>query len=336
MKYRTILLLLCTAAIALLLAACGDDDNGGSATATAAAGTSTPSAAASGAFFDCTALHPGSTPQATGFPATVTDGAGTSVTINSAPAKIASLDAAHTEILYAIGAADQVTAVDNTSDCPAAAASLPKVDAYNPSVEAITALHPDLVVLAFDTGDIAAALRNAGLAVLVLPSPSDINGAYDDIELLGKATGHPGEADALVTSMSDAVRALGQVNHPTPGPKIYHELDNTYFSVGPGSFLEDMYKTLGATNIADATNEAYPQLSSESIIADDPDVIILADEGSGESAATVAARPGWSAISAVTNHRIYTINPDIVSRPGPRIIDALRQLSDDLYGQAGG
>ena len=223
-------------------------------------------------------------------------------------------------------------AADKTSDCPAAAASLPKVDAFNTSVEAITALHPDLVILGFVyQSDIASALRSAGLTVLTLTSPADINGVYDDIELMGKVTGHPGEADALVTNMSNQAHAIEQQYAGRPQRIVYHEVDNTYYSVGPGSFIDDLYKTLGAKNIADSAGEAYPQLSSEAIIAANPDVIILADEDAGESATTVAARPGWSSIAAVSGHNIFTIDPDIASRPGPRIVDALRQLAADLY-----
>ena len=114
--------------------------------------------------------------------------------------------------------------------------------------------------------------------------------------------------------------------------RVYHELDNTYYSVGPGSFIDDLYKTLGATNIAESTGEAYPQLSAEAIIAANPDVIILADEGAGESADTVAARPGWTAIAAVKNDRVYA------DRPGHRQPRRARasstrcaQLEADLY-----
>jgi iron complex transport system substrate-binding protein len=330
MKIYTLLFAL-VAVLVISLAACGGDDDNASATATVTP-SATPSAAASGPFFDCTATHPATTADASAFPVTVTDGAGNSVTITAPPASIASLDGAHTEILYAIGAGDQVSAVDNFSDCPAAAASLPKIDSFNVSLEAITAQHPDLVILGFVyQSDIASALRSAGLTVMTLPSPSDINGVYDQMELLGQATGHAGEADALVTNMANEVHAISTEVEGKTAPTVYHEVDNTYYSAGPGSFIDDLYMTLGAKNIADSAGEAYPQLSSEGIIRRNPDVIILADEDSGESATTVAARPGWSVVKAVQDHHVYIVNPDIVSRPGPRIVDALRALQADLY-----
>jgi iron complex transport system substrate-binding protein len=332
MKIYTLLFAL-VAALALSLAACGGDDNASSTPTRASTVTATAApTVASGPFFDCTATHPSTTAAAAAFPVTVTDGTGASVTIAAPPARIASLDAAHTEVLYAIGAANQVAAVDNFSDCPVAASSLPKIDSFNISLEAITAQQPDLVVLGFTAQpDIVAGLQGAGIKVLTLPSPSGINGVYDQIELLGKVTGHAGDADALVTNMSSQVHAISAQVAGKTAPAVYHEVDNTYFSAGPGSFIDDLYKTLGATNIAASTGEAYPQLSSEAIIAANPDVIVLADEGAGESATTVAARPGWSVIKAVTDHHVYAVDPDVVSRPGPRIVDALRALEADLY-----
>jgi iron complex transport system substrate-binding protein len=330
MKIYTLLFTL-VAALAISLAACGGDDDNASATVThAPSGT----AVASGPFFDCTASHPSKTVDASAFPVTVTDGTGVSVTLAAPPTKIASLDAAHTEVLYAIGAGGQIAADDNYSDCPAAAASLPHIDSFNISLEAITAQQPDLVVLGFTAQpDIVAGLQGAGIKVLTLPSPSGINGVYDDIELLGKVTGHPGDADTLVINMSHEVEDIGtRVSGKTP-PAVYHEVDNTYYSAGPNSFIDDLYKTLGATNIAQSSGEAYPQLSAEAIIAANPDVIILADEDSGESATTVAARPGWSVIKAVQEHHVYAVDPNIVSRPGPRLVDALRALESDLYPQ---
>ena len=336
MKIHTLLLAL-AAAMAIAFAACGDDnDDKSSATATRAPtqttqATATPTALPPTTVFDCGATHAAKTPDASAFPVTLTDSSGNTVTIETAPKKIASMDAAHTEVLFAIGAAGQVSAVDNTSDCPTSVSTLPKLDAFTPSVEAITAQQPDLVFLAYDPGDLAASLKAAGINVILQPFPPSINAIYDDIELIGKATGHADDADALVTSMSDEVHNIEQSVAGKTGPTVFHELDNTYFSVGEGSFVDDMYTILGAKNIGHGSGQAGPQLSSEAIIAANPDVIILADEEFGENAQTVAARPGWSNINAVKDHRVYGLDPDIVSREGPRIIDALRLLKAALY-----
>ncbi|HLA18522.1 MAG TPA: ABC transporter substrate-binding protein, partial [Dehalococcoidia bacterium] len=95
--------------------------------------------------------------------------------------------------------------------------------------------------------------------------------------------------------------------------------------------IGDLYGMLGAANIADVTGQPYPQMSGEAIIQADPDVIILADEDAGESSETVNARPGWESVAAVRNHRVYAIDPDIVSRPGPRLVEALQTLAGYLY-----
>jgi len=319
-------------AVLVFAAACGDGDGDSAPTgATVAAATDGPTEAPAAFTFDCAATFPGSAPDASAFPAAVTDGSDRSLTIGAAPQAIASLSAGHTEILYAIGAADAMTAVDNTSDCPAAAALLEKVDAFSPSVESIVALEADLIVLFFDPGDLVQSLEGLGLAVLMMPSPSTIAGVYEQIEILGDATGHAAEADTLIASMKAAVSDVTDGLDGQDAPTFFHEVDNTYYTAGPGSFIADLYDQLGAENIAEATGQAFPQMSAEAIIAADPQVIILADEDAGESAETVAARPGWGAIAAVQQGRVHVVSPDIVSRPGPRLVEALQTLAGYLY-----
>ncbi len=331
---RIVFVLAGLVAVLVFAAACGDDDAGSDATpagATVAAATDGPTEAPAAFKFDCTETFPGSAPDASAFPAAVTDGSGRSLAIEAAPQAIASLSAGHTEILYAIGAAGALTAVDNTSDCPAAAASLEKVDAFSPSVESIVALEADLLVLFFDPGDLVQSLEDLGLDVLMMPSPSTIAGVYDQIEVLGDATGHASEADALIASMSVAVSDVTDGLQGLAAPTFFHEVDNNYYTAGPGSFIADLYDQLGAENIAEATGQAFPQMSAEAIIAADPQVIILADEDAGESARTVAARPGWGSIAAVQDGRVHVVSPDIVSRPGPRLVEALQTLAGYLY-----
>jgi iron complex transport system substrate-binding protein len=284
------------------------------------------------AVFDCVGPQETTAPDATAFPVEVTDSVGNTVTLEAPPQSIASLSAGHTEILYAIGAGDQVTAVDSTSDCPQAVNDLPKVDAFTPSVEAIADLQPDLVVIFFDPGDLQASLQNLDIPVLNLAAPASIQGVYDQTELLGEATGHAADAAGLVADMQAAVQSIqSEIGDAVPAPTVFHEIDNTYFTAGPGSFIADLYDILGAQNIADATGQPFPQMSAEAIIEADPEVIILADEDAGETPDTVKARPGWGSVSAVQNDRIHIIDPDIVSRPGPRLVEALRTLAMFLY-----
>lgn len=282
--------------------------------------------------FDCEAPAAATAPDASAFPADITDSVGNAVTLAAPPERIVSLSAGHTEILYAIGAGRQVAAVDSTSDCPQAVIDLPQVDAFTPSVEAIADLEPDLVVIFFDPGDLQSSLQGLGIPVLNLAAPDSVQGVYDQTALLGEATGHGDEAADVVAGMQEAVRDVrSRLADVTGGPRVFHEIDSSYFSAGSGTFIGDLYAMLGAENIADATGEAYPQLSAEAIIRADPEVIVLADEDAGETPDTVKARPGWGNVSAVRNGRIYTVDPDVVSRPGPRLVEALRTLAALLY-----
>ncbi|MCH7485343.1 MAG: ABC transporter substrate-binding protein [Chloroflexi bacterium] len=329
---RIVFVLAGLVAVLVFAAACGDDDAGGDATPTETQEfTASPTEDPAAFSFDCAEAFPGSAPDASAFPAEITDGSGRLLTIEAAPQAIASLSAGHTEILYAIGAADAMTAVDNTSDCPAAVASLEHVDAFSPSVESIVALGADVVVLFFDPGDLVQSLEDLGVTVLMMPSPSTIAGVYEQIEVLGDATGHAAEADTLIASMRVAVSEITNGLDALDAPTFFHEVDNTYYTAGPGSFIADLYDQLGAENIAEATGQPFPQMSAEAIIAADPQVIILADEDAGESADTVAARPGWGAIAAVQDGRVHVVSPDIVSRPGPRLVEALETLAGYLY-----
>ncbi len=317
--------------IAVLIVACGggDDEEGGQAgTAT---GTATAGASAFAAF-DCDREYPGTAPDASGFPLEVTDDNGETLTLEAPPAAIVSLSAAHVEVLYAIGAGDQLVAGDKFSDCPKAASELEHLDSFQPSVEAIAALNPDLVLLAFPDPDLQEALDGVAVPSMLLGIPDSVDGVIDQIELLGGAVGHADEAATLGGAMEqrieEIVQSLPEVEAP---PKVFHEVDNTLFTVGPGSFVGDLYDILKVENIAEATGEAFPQMAQEAIIEAAPDVIILADEVAGESAETVKARPGWDSIPAVQNDRIYAVDPDIVSRPGPRVVEALETLAGLLY-----
>ncbi len=318
------------AVVALAVLACNGGGSGPSPTATPAP---TPSPTVEARFSFVCADAPFDTPtEETAFPLELSDSVGNTVTLEAPPQRVVSLSAGHTEILYALGAGGQVGAVDNTSDCPAATADLPMVDAFTPSVEAIAALEPDLVIIFFDPGDLQSSLQGLDIPVLNLASPSSVEGVYEQVDLLGEATGHALDAARLIADMQAAVQDIrSEIGDVADAPTVFHEIDNTYFTAGPGSFIADLYDILGAGNIAEATGQPFPQMSTEAIIEADPEVIILADEDAGESPDTVRDRPGWGSVSAVRNDRVHVIDPDIVSRPGPRLVEALRTLAAYLY-----
>ncbi len=266
------------------------------------------------------------------FPVTVTGSDSKQLTLNGAPQRIVALAPSFVEVLYAVGAGDSIVAVDQNTDYPAQAAAKPKISGFQPSVEGIAAQTPDLVIITYDPGGLRESLERLSIKVLNLNAPESIKGALDQIELLGRVAGRRDEAAKLIGDMRASIDAItAKLAGVQQGPTIFHEIDSTYYTAGPGSFVDDLYATLKARNIAAGTGQAYPQISAEAIIQGNPQVIVLADEDAGESPQTVAARPGWSQIAAVQDHRVYTIDPDIVSRPGPRLVDALQALAKLLY-----
>lgn len=261
------------------------------------------------------------------------DDATGSSTAADAPQAIISLSPSSTEQLFAIGAGAQVIAVDEYSDYPAEALELPHdLSGFEPSVEAIAALQPDLVVL--ENAAVQEQLEALGISVFLAFAPATFDDLYMQIEQLGAATGHIGEAAELVGQMqTDIAAALAAVSAPTEPLTIYHELDPTYYSVTSGSFIGQVYSLFGLSNIADGVEPGndYPQLSAEYIISAAPDVIFLADtKYAGESAETIATRPGWDAIPAVANGNVAEMDDDIASRWGPRIIDYIKAVSAAL------
>ena len=278
------------------------------------------------------AASPEPTAPATDFPLTVTRSDGRNLTIAEAPQRIASLSPAATEVLYAVGAGPQIVATDLQSDYPAEAENTTKLDAFQPNLEAIAGVEADLIIIASNQDDIVEALDRLGETVLFIEVPDTIDGVMGQVWLLARVSGHAEEGGRLAQEMKDRMRAVtDKLADVEEGPRVYHELDNTFFTVAPNSFVGDFYSLLKAHNIAEGAPTAYPQLSQEEILDRDPEVIILADADAGESPETVRARPGWGVISAVKNDRIYVVDPDIVSRPGPRVADALEQLARVLY-----
>ncbi|MFQ5967448.1 MAG: ABC transporter substrate-binding protein [Acidimicrobiia bacterium] len=274
-----------------------------------------------------------------GFSTTIVGTDGREVSLEAAPARIVSLSATHTEILYAVGAADQIAGTDLTSDFPPEAQTTPKVDALNFNVEEVAVLDPDLVILAFDFQGEVEALERIGIPALVLAPAVTIEGMYEQITVLGIATGRAAAAAELIADMTMRMEAAVQGFAPGGQITVYHEVDATLFSPNSATFLGDLYSRFGLVNIADEVPDefgsGYVQLSPEYILATDPDVIFLGDADFGETVETVAARPGWSTLSAVATDRVYGLDGDVVGRWGPRTVElaeSVRAALDEATG----
>jgi iron complex transport system substrate-binding protein len=273
------------------------------------------------------------TPSAQGahFPVTIAQPGGGTVTITKQPHRIVSLSSTATEMLFAIGAGSQVIAVDDQSNFPS---NVPKtkLSGFTPNIEAIAGYAPDLVLAADDLGGLVHGMQALNVPILIEPAAKNMDDSYLQIRQLGAASGHPSEADSLVAKMRSQVGAfVALVSKPARQLRVYHELDNTYYSATSATFIGQVYKLLGLTNIADAATSAtsdYPQLSAEFIVASNPDLIVLADtKCCQQDLRTVGARPGWGVIAAVKTGQVIGVDDDIASRWGPRIIDFMQAVA---------
>jgi len=271
-------------------------------------------------------------------PISVVDDAGRTVEIVSNPQRLVSLAPSNTEILFALGLGDRVVGVTDFCDYPEEAQAIEKVGGMEHNLEKIVALDPDLIVaIGGSTAQVekATEMEKLGLTVLVL-EPGDIEGIMANIELVGKATGAEKEASQLVAQMRKrfddiTARAEGAASSPT----VFFELDATDpskpYTPGPGSFIDALISLAGGSNVAASAKMQWAQLSTEEIIAQDPEVIVLGDAGYGVTVEMVKERPGWSVIAAVKNGAIYPIDDILISRPGPRIIDGLEALARIIH-----
>jgi iron complex transport system substrate-binding protein len=273
-------------------------------------------------------------PTAAPFPMTVADDRGKQVTLATAPRRIVSVAPSATEIVFALGAEDRLVAVDDFSDFPAAARALPKVGGTRTSPERIIAHRPDLI-LAVTQGNLAPGLEAQGQAVIVFDA-SDIDGVYRNIELVGRVVGREKAAEELVARMRARIDAVAaKTKGITAKPRVLHEVDATdparIFVAGPNNFIDSMITVAGGVNVAANAQRKFPQLSAEEIVRADPQVIVLGDAKYGTSVEQVKARPGWQVIDAVRSGRILPIDPDIVSRPGPRLADGVEEYAKLLH-----
>jgi len=349
---RLIILLL-----SILLSACGSTNPAASPDATAPAASSpasttsaaasspasTTSAAASSPASTTSAAPTTGTPAEASYPQTITDGLKRSVTIAAQPDRIISLAPSNTEILFAVGAGPHVIGDTTFCNYPPEAATLTKIggfDAKTISIEKIVALKPDLVV-ASDASQqpVISALEQQHIAVLSLTAQT-FDDVYANITMIGQVTGHAASARQLVADMQRRVSAVQHKTAAIPASqrmRVYWEVfDQPLISAGPGSFIGQMISLAGGTNIFADLSQEYPEVSAEAIIKRDPQVILGPDSAQPVlSAALLARRPGWAQITAVRNGQVHAINGDIVSRPGPRLADALEQVTAAIYPNLG-
>jgi iron complex transport system substrate-binding protein len=271
----------------------------------------------------------------TKYPLTISSG-GFTTKIKKEPKRIISLSPSATEIFFSIGADKQVLLVDSLSNYPKRA-PISEISAFEPNVEAIVGKKPDLVLLSVDamkSTEIRNALTKLKVPVLMEKAPVTLADVYAEINVLGKVTNKQSPAAALSKKMAKDIKSILASAKKSSGVRIFHELDDTYYSVTSDTFIGRVYKDFGVINVADAAAGAdsygYPQLSAEYLLKSDPQAIFLSDAQYGVTTQSVAQRAGWSQISAVKNGNVFALAADIPSRWGPRLVDFYRAIAKAL------
>ena len=272
-------------------------------------------------------------------PITLTDGLNRSVTLAGTPQRIVSLTPSNTEMLFAVGAGVQVVGRDEFSDYPAEAAALPSVGGsmgdYN--LEAIAALKPDVVLAgALNTPEQVKALEDLDIRVYVLVNPADFDSLFAQLQTIGQITGHAAEADTLVAGLQARVQAVENKILPLSyAPLVFYELDDSDpakpWTPGPNTFVSMLIRMAGGINIGDSLGSDWAQISQEALIQQNPAIILLGDAAYGVTPGQVAQRPGWDVLQAVKDGQVLAFDDDLVSRPGPRMVDGLETLAKLLH-----
>jgi iron complex transport system substrate-binding protein len=273
------------------------------------------------------------------FPLTITDDSGTATTFAAPPQRVVSLNPGLTEITFALGHGDSLVGVDTYSDFPPEAKDIqPRLTAFpNPSVEAIVALQPDLVLTLAESDDVIAQLRGQGIPVVKL-FPRDYDATVEAVRTLGRLYGSPDAGEAIASDMTSRRDAVVAAVAGAPRPRVYEELDASQpgmpFAAGPNGFYGQLIDLAGGTNIFADLPGDVGRVGAESIVQRDPEVIILTDSDlpfNPQSPDMVRARPGWSVITAVQNGAIYPVPGSLYSTPGPRLALGLEDLARILH-----
>ncbi|GAB6006214.1 ABC transporter substrate-binding protein [Geobacillus vulcani] len=269
------------------------------------------------------------------FPVTVKDGLGEDVTIKAEPKKIVSLIPSNTEIAYALGLGDKIVGVSGFDNYPEDVKTKTKIGGMEFNVEKIISLKPDLVLAhassAHNSRDGLKQLKDAGITVLVVNDAKSFDDVYASIELIGKATGASDKAKQVIDEMKEKLAQIQEKAKQIPADKqanVWIEVSPPpqLYTAGKGTFMDEMLQVISAKNVAGSL-EGWPMVTEEKAVAYKPDVIITTYGGAKQ----VFARAAWKDVPAVKNKRVYDVNTDLVSRPGPRLVEGVEELAKAVY-----
>ncbi len=273
---------------------------------------------------------------------TFTDDLDRAVDVALPAQRIITLGPSSLESLFAIGAGDQIVGREDFSTYPEAALQIPSVGSLwgELPAEAILALEPDLVIAPeIIAPEQVQALADLGLTVYFQANPVDFDGLYTNLRTLAQLSGHESEAETLIADLSARLQAVEEkISVLSYRPTVFYELDATDpenpYTIGAGTFIDTLISLSGGFNIGQALAGQYAPISSEEIIAQNPEIILLADAPYGVTPEVIAARAGWEAIAAVENGKVFEFDPFLVSVPGPRMVDGLEAMAKLLHPEA--
>ncbi|MEM7263419.1 MAG: ABC transporter substrate-binding protein [Planctomycetota bacterium] len=269
----------------------------------------------------------------------VLDALGRTVLLEAPPRRIVSLAPSNTEIVFALGLGDRLVGRDSLSDFPAAAAKVPSIGAMypDPNFESIAVKKPDLILAAGTTRRATVqALAGLGYTVYAASNATRLDDVFRDIATIGKLVGADDQAAKLLSSMKTRVDNVRSAVRDASPPRVFYEMDAgdpaKPWTAGPGSFVDELVGIAGGTNIGRAGRKQYFQLSLEVLLIQDPEVIILGStKYGGVTPAGVEKRVGWNAMQALKDDRVHAFDDDLVSRPGPRVVDGVETLAKLLH-----
>ncbi len=267
---------------------------------------------------------------AAAFPVTVRDDAGRTVTIARKPGRIVSLAPANTEIVYALGLLGELKGVTTYDDYPAEATKLPKMgDFTTPNLEAIAAAKPDVILVTGGVqADIVGKLEGSGAKVVVI-DPQDLKGTYAAIGMAGKILGATKKADEVVAKMKADADGIAKAVSSAPKVGCFVEIGwNPLFTAGTGTLLQDLITSAGGVNVV--KQKGYVGYSVEQLVTDQPAVYLGTKSSIGDVGA-LASRPGYSGLNAIKDGKVFSLDDNLVSRPGPRIVEGMRQIAKALH-----
>jgi iron complex transport system substrate-binding protein len=273
------------------------------------------------------------------FPVTIVDDDGVSVTLDAPPQRIVTFAPSATEILFALGLGDRIVGVSGPyDDYPQAAKRIEQVGGagefgVEPNLEKVISLQPDLLLTISGGEQWKKRLRDLGVPVFTIDA-TDLEDLLHDIGTVGRLTGAVDAADALTAGMRAEDQDIEQrVAGEPPVTCFFEVFYPPLTTVGPDTFIADLLRGAGCDSVSESAKSDYPEWSVDDLVRESPQLYLVSSE-SGASPAAVAKRPGFDAIAAVADGHVVPIDSDLVSRPGPRIVDGLRELAEALHPNA--